>query len=67
MDAIDSNHMQLGHTGHAKLGQTRDDTLGEVENGTAGFDGVEKKYDDGKVYDDDGKPQRTGLSILPSL
>lgn len=60
MDAIDSNHVQLGHTGHAKLGQTRDDTLGEVENGTTGFDGVDKKRDDGKLYDDDGKPQRTG-------
>jgi len=59
-------HLQLGLTGHAKLGQTLDDTLGEVENGTAPgggggrFDGMEKKFDDNGLYDDDGKPRRTG-------
>lgn len=64
MEAIDSENVQLGHTGHAKLGQTVDDTLGAVENGTAapaagGFDGIGKKIDD-DLHDDDGKPRRTG-------
>lgn len=69
MEAMDRDHVQLGHTGHAKLGQTLDDSLGEVEKGTAtanapaaGFDGMEKKFDynDNPLYDDDGKPRRTG-------
>jgi len=72
MEAIDREHVQLGHTGHAKLGQTVDDTLGSVENGSAapaagGFDGVGKKISDDDLYDDDGKPRRTGQSLMVSL
>lgn len=61
---MDPDHVVLGLTGNAKVGQTLDDTLGEVENGNAhvhgGFDGVQKGGFDPKLYDDDGKPHRTG-------
>jgi len=66
MEDIDREQLQLGHTGHAKLGQTTDDTLGAVENGRAapgGFDGVGKKIDN-DLYDEDGKPRRTGQLLF---
>jgi hypothetical protein len=71
---MDPDHVVLGLTGNAKVGQTLDDTLGEVENGTAhvhgGFDGVQKGGFDPKLYDDDGKPHRTGacpcFALFPS-
>ena len=68
---MDQDHVVLGLTGNAKLGHTLDNTLGEVENGDAhvhgGFDGVENHGYDPKLFDDDGKPRRTGCLPLFSL
>lgn len=65
---MDQDHVALGLTGKAKLGHTLDDTLGEVENGGAhvhgGFDGVQKHGYDSNLFDEDGKPRRTGCLSL---
>ena len=46
------------------MAQVGNDNVAQVENGRAGFDGMEKPIYDPSLYDDDGKPRRTGLFPL---
>lgn len=68
MESIDREDAQLGRIGHPKFERSLADNLGVLEHGIGasvggGFDGIEKTIDS-DLYDDDGKPRRTGQLLF---